>query len=87
MPADTCGARNGALVCDKAPHVDGDHRGYDEQHDAVLFWPTAEKKIAALAVAIAAALDELEEGSPARAAAGDRLRRVIDRRAPARARS
>ncbi len=52
MPADTCGARRAALVCDRPPHADGDHRGYDEEHDAVLFWPTSEKKIGALADAI-----------------------------------
>lgn len=87
MPADTCGAKSGSLVCDRHPHVDGDHRGYDEEHDAVLFWPTSEKKIAALAAAIAAALDELEEGSRERITAAARLRGVIDRRVPAPARS
>jgi len=87
MPADTCGATSGRLTCDRAPHVDGDHRGYDEERDAVLFWPTAEKKIAGLAAAIASTLEELEEGSPARARAVERLRAVIDRRAPAGVRS
>jgi len=60
MPADTCGARSGPLVCDRAPHVDGDHRGYDEARDAVMFWPTTEKRIAGLGDAIAAALEDLD---------------------------
>jgi hypothetical protein len=60
MAADTCGAKSGRLVCDRAPHVDGDHRGYDEERDAVLFWPTSAKRLAALGDAIAAALEELE---------------------------
>lgn len=38
MSADRCGAVRGALVCDRAPHVVGDHRGYLEAVDEVLFW-------------------------------------------------
>lgn len=79
MPADTCGARSGALVCDRAPHADGDHRGYDEEHDAVLFWPTSAKKIEALAAAIAAALEELETNPPARELAVLKLRSAMSR--------
>lgn len=81
MPADTCGARNGALVCDRAPHADGDHRGYLEAVDEVLFWPSAEKQITTIADVIAKVLDGLELEQ--RAAAAARLRAVIDRRSPA----
>jgi hypothetical protein len=83
VSADTCGAKSGSLTCDRPPHVDGDHRGYDEARDAVLFWPTAEKKVATISAAIAAVLDELPVGSPERFAAAARLRSVIDRRIPA----
>lgn len=38
MARDTCGATRGGLVCDRAPHVIGDHRGYLEAVDEVLFW-------------------------------------------------
>ncbi len=60
MAADKCGARRDGLVCDRAPHVDGDHRGYLESVDEVLFWPSTGKRLEVLAVAIAAALEELE---------------------------
>ncbi len=40
MPADRCGATRGGLVCDRAPHANGDHRGYLEAVDEVLFWPS-----------------------------------------------
>lgn len=40
MARDTCGATSGPLVCDRAPHADGDHRGYLEAVDEVLFWPS-----------------------------------------------
>lgn len=44
MAADKCGATRtvpwaSGLVCDKAPGHDGDHRGYLEVQDEVLFWP------------------------------------------------
>jgi hypothetical protein len=42
MAADMCGARRGDLVCDRAPHADGDHRGYLEAVDEVLFWPSVD---------------------------------------------
>lgn len=79
MPADTCGARSGALVCDRAPHADGEHRGYDEEHDAVLFWPTSEKRIQHLEDQIAGLLEELDTDPPARSAAIVRLRLAMCR--------
>ena len=85
MPADTCGARYARLVCDKAPHVDGDHRGYDEEHDRVLFWPTAAKRLDALEERIADLLDELATDPQAHAAAMVRIRLACSR--PTRARS
>lgn len=53
MPSDRCGAtRNvpgaAGLVCDKAPGHDGDHRGYLEQQDEVLFWPSVVERDRAL---------------------------------------
>lgn len=46
MAGDKCGASRSVpgaagLVCDKAPGHDGDHRGYLEQQDEVLFWPSS----------------------------------------------
>lgn len=71
MASDTCGAKSGALTCDRAPHADGDHRGYDEERDAVLFWPTHSTRLRLLEEQIAALLDELDP--PARSAATVRL--------------
>ncbi len=85
MPADTCGAKYARLVCDRPPHADGDHRGYDEEHDAVLFWPTSAKRLEALEHRIADLLEELEADPPAFAAAVDRIKLATVR--PLRARS
>lgn len=60
MARDTCGERRGLLVCDRPPHDDGDHRGYDEEHDAVLFWPTVERRLEALERQIAQFLEEAD---------------------------
>lgn len=60
MASDTCGAKSGSLVCDRAPHVDGEHRGYDEERDAVLFWPTSERRLEMIGNELAAILDELD---------------------------
>jgi hypothetical protein len=76
MARDTCGARRGALVCDRAPHADGDHRGYDEEHDAVLFWPTAAKLLEELEHAIRVGLAAVEPAH--RRAAADQLQRAIE---------
>ena len=38
MAADTCGATSGGLTCDRGPGHEGDHRGYLEAVDEVLFW-------------------------------------------------
>ena len=69
MPADTCGARRDGLVCDRAPHDDGDHRGYDEEHDAVLFWPTSAAELEALERALRSWLDRSTPAERLRAAA------------------
>jgi hypothetical protein len=66
MARDRCGATCGPLVCDRAPHTDGDHRGYDEEHDAVLFWPTTTKRLEELKRTIRIVLAAVE---PARRAA------------------
>jgi hypothetical protein len=60
MASDTCGARRGDLVCDRAPHADGDHRGYLEAVDEVLFWPSAARRLEALERQIADTLEELD---------------------------
>lgn len=50
---ETARAAGGAvLVCDKAPGHDGDHRGYLEQQDEVLFWPSAAASPLAIALYI-----------------------------------
>lgn len=36
--SETCGAVKGILKCDLEPTHLGPHRGYWEEHDAVLFW-------------------------------------------------
>ncbi len=87
MARDTCGARRGALVCDRAPHDDGDHRGYLEAVDEVLFWPTTTKRIEALADVIAAELEELETEPAARELAVLKLRVAMSRPRASRARS
>ena len=38
MAADRCGATSGGLTCDRGPGPEGDHRGYLEAVDEVLFW-------------------------------------------------
>lgn len=55
MARDTCGATRSipgasSLVCDKATGHDGDHRGYLEQQDEVLFWPPAREAVTLAAV-------------------------------------
>jgi hypothetical protein len=85
MPADTCGATSGRLTCDRAPHVDGEHRGYDEERDAVLFWPTAEKRLQHLEDQIAEFLETLELEPRERENAATRLKLAMCR--PSRARS
>lgn len=35
----TCGHTAGALVCDREPGHVGNHRGYNDQIDAAMFWP------------------------------------------------
>lgn len=55
MARDTCGATRSVpgaagLVCDKAPGHAGDHRGYLEQQDEVLFWPAAAASPLAIAL-------------------------------------
>lgn len=76
MAADTCGAKLGSLVCDRAPHVDGDHRGYDEERDAVLFWPTPAAVLEDLERLIRRGLALVEPAD--RPDAGARLKATID---------
>lgn len=76
MSADTCGALKDWMTCDRAPGHDGDHRGYDEQHDAVLFWPTSTRLLEELERAIPIALAAVEPKQ--RRAAAARLKRTID---------
>lgn len=76
MARDTCGATSGRLVCDRAPHVDGDHRGYDEERDAVLFWPTPAAVLEELERLIRRGLAQVEPGE--RLDAGARLKATID---------
>lgn len=76
MASDTCGAKRGALVCDRPPHVDGDHRGYDEEHDSVLFWPTEARLLEELVRAIRIALAAV--GQEQRREAAEHLKRAID---------
>jgi hypothetical protein len=85
MPADTCGATaiaagGNRLTCDKAPGHDGDHRGYLEEHDAVLFWPTATRKLEAIETAIGQVLDELAGDPRALLEATQRIRRAMGSR-------
>jgi hypothetical protein len=87
MARDTCGAKSGSLVCDRAPHVDGEHRGYDEAHDSVLFWPTTTKRLQHLEDQIVALLEELDTDPPARSAAIVRLRLAMRRPTSTRARA
>lgn len=76
MAADTCGAKSGPLVCDRAPHVDGDHRGYDEERDAVLFWPTPAAVLEELERLIRVGLAQVDPAD--RLDAGARLKSTID---------
>jgi hypothetical protein len=68
MPADTCGATRDGLTCDRAPHVDGDHRGYLEERDAAVFWPMEDQELEHLETRIAAALERATPAARHRAA-------------------
>ena len=57
MPADTCGATRDGITCDRAPHADGDHRGYLEAVDEAVFWPMEDRELEHLEQRIAAALE------------------------------
>lgn len=68
MARDTCGARRDGLVCDRPPHVDGDHRGYLEAVDEAVFWPMEDRELEALEARIAAALERATPATRHRAA-------------------
>jgi hypothetical protein len=42
-PRERCGQGFGGYVCDRDRNHAGDHRGYNEQIDAPLFWPNREQ--------------------------------------------